>query len=320
VAGFGERAGPGSPAPDGDTIMRIGSITKAFTGDVLAHMAAKGTVALTDPLTKWQPDLGPGLNADLERVTLLNLATHAGGFPREVPHEAGPDTDPFSTITRDAFAAWIKKEPLLFSPGSAVLYSNFGFDLLAMSLSAAAKKPYPDLLQESITGPIGMKDTGFTLTDEQKKRFMPGHAPDGTEMPNIRTGSVIVGSGGLYSTANDLLKWMKWHLDRFNPDDAEARTLDHTLYLNRDGLKTVSGMDESGHMDALGLAWIGMMAKDDRPFILQKAGGLQGTFTYIAFAPARNAAVFIALNKFDFGSAFAMGQFANELLEQIAPR
>ncbi len=51
-----------------------------------------------------------------------------------------------------------------------------------------------------------MKDTGFTLTDEQKKRFMPGHAPDGTEMPNIPTGSVIVGSGGLYSTANDLLK------------------------------------------------------------------------------------------------------------------
>jgi len=78
--------------------------------------------------------------------------------------------------------------------------------------------------------------------------------------------------------------------------------------------------DALAHMDALGLAWIGMMAKDDRPFILQKAGGLQGTFTYIAFAPARNAAVFIALNKFDFGAAFVMGRFANELLEQIAPR
>ena len=77
-------------------------------------------------------------------------------------------------------------------------------------------------------------------------------------------------------------------------------------------------MDEFAHMDALGLAWIGMMAKDDRPFILQKAGGHQGTFTYIAFAPARNTAVVI--DKFDFGAAFAMGQFANELLEQIAPR
>jgi D-alanyl-D-alanine-carboxypeptidase/D-alanyl-D-alanine-endopeptidase len=62
------------------------------------------------------------------------------------------------------------------------------------------------------------------------------------------------------------------------------------------------------------------MAKDDRPFVLQKAGGLQGTFTYIAFAPARGTAVFIAINKFDFGAALAMGQFANELLEQLAPR
>jgi D-alanyl-D-alanine-carboxypeptidase/D-alanyl-D-alanine-endopeptidase len=320
VAGFGERAGPGSPPPAGDTVLRIGSITKAFTGEMLAHLVAKGTVAFTDPLTRWQPDLGPGVNGDLDRVTLLDLATHAGGFPREVPHEAGPDDDPFASITRDAFAAWIKKEPLLFAPGTAVHYSNFGFDLLAMALSAAAKRPYPELLQEAITGPLGMNDTGFVLSDEQKTRFMPGHGFDGAELPNAPTGSIIVGSGGLYSTPNDLLRWMKWHLDRSGTEEAEVRALDHALYLNRDGLKTVSGMDESGHMDALGLAWIGMMAKDDRPFILQKAGGLQGTFTYIAFAPARNAAVFIAINKFDFGAAFTMGEFANGLLEQIAPR
>ena len=320
VSGFGERAGPGSQAPDGDTIMRIGSITKAFTGDVLAHLVANGTVGLADPLTKWQPDFGPGVNGDLDRVTLLDLATHSGGFPREVPHQPGPDNDPFSTITRDAFASWIKKEPLLFAPGSSILYSNFGFDLLAIAMSAAAKKPYPDLLKELITGPLDMKDTGFVLSDEQKTRLMVGHDFDGEPLPNVPTGDVIVGSGGIYSTANDLLKWMKWHLDRFSPDDAEARTLDHALYLNRDGLKTVSGMDESGHMDAMGLGWVGMMAKDDRPFILQKAGGLQGTFTYIAFAPARNTAVFIAINKFDFGAAMAMGQFANDLLEQLAPR
>lgn len=151
VSGFGERAGPGSQAPNGDTIMRIGSITKAFTGDVLAHLVANGTVGLADPLTKWQPDFGPGVNGDLDRVRLLDLATHSGGFPREVPHQPGPDNDPFSTITRDAFAGWIKKEPLLFAPGSSILYSNLGFDLLAMAMSAAAKKLYPDLLKEHIT-------------------------------------------------------------------------------------------------------------------------------------------------------------------------
>jgi serine-type D-Ala-D-Ala carboxypeptidase/endopeptidase len=320
VHGFGERAGPGSPAPDGDTILRIGSITKAFTGEVLAHLTAEGTVELAQPLSKWAPDLASGTSSDMPPIRLIDLATHAAGLPRELPHEAGPDNDPFAPITREGFAAWLKKEPLLFAPGSSVLYSNFGFDLLAIALSEAAKKPYPDILQEKITGPLGMKDTGFTLTDEQKRRFMIGHAPDGSPMPDVPTGSVIVGSGGLYSTPNDLLRWMKWHLDRFGQQDADARVLDHALYLVRDGLKTVSGMDESGHMDALGLGWVGMMAKDDSPFILQKAGGLQGTFCYIAFAPTRNAAVFIAINKFDFSAAFTMGQFANELLATIAPR
>jgi D-alanyl-D-alanine-carboxypeptidase/D-alanyl-D-alanine-endopeptidase len=321
VKGFGERAGPGSPAPDGDTIIRIGSITKAFTGEVLAHLTAEGTVELADPLSKWAPDLASGASgADVPPIRLIDLATHAAGLPREVPHEPGPDNDPFVNITREGFAAWLKKEPLLFAPGSSVLYSNFGFDLLSIALSEAAKKPYPEILQEHITGPLQMKDTGFALSDEQKKRFMPGHAPDGTAMPEVPTGSVIVGSGGLYSTPNDLLRWMKWHLDRFGEKDAEARVLDHALYLMRDGLKAASGMDESGHMDALGLAWIGMMAKDDRPFILQKAGGLQGTFSYIAFAPTRNAAVFIAINKFDFAAALKMGEYANELLATIAPR
>jgi D-alanyl-D-alanine-carboxypeptidase/D-alanyl-D-alanine-endopeptidase len=186
VHGFGERAGPGSPAPDGDTILRIGSITKAFTGEVLAHLTAEGTVELAQPLSKWAPDLASGTSSDMPPIRLIDLATHAAGLPRELPHEAGPDNDPFAPITREGFAAWLKKEPLLFAPGSSVLYSNFGFDLLAIALSEAAKKPYPEILQQHVTGPLGMKDTGFTLSDEQKKRFMIGHAPDGSRATGLR--------------------------------------------------------------------------------------------------------------------------------------
>jgi serine-type D-Ala-D-Ala carboxypeptidase/endopeptidase len=113
---------------------------------------------------------------------------------------------------------------------------------------------------------------------------------------------------------------MQWHLDRFGQKDTEARVLDHALYLMRDGLHTASGMEESGHMDAMGLAWVGMMARDDRPFILQKAGGLQGTFSYIAFAPTRGVAVFLAIHKFDFSAATNKAILANELLETFAPR
>jgi D-alanyl-D-alanine-carboxypeptidase/D-alanyl-D-alanine-endopeptidase len=319
IHGVGETS-DGGKEPDGDTVLRIGSITKAFTGHVLASLAADGTVALTQPVGASAPDLGAGADPNLATLRLIDIATQASGLPREVPHEQGPPDDPFAPITRQAFADWLKTNTLLFAPGSGVLYSNFGFDVLAIALSEAAKAPYPELLGKRVTGPLGMKDTTFVLSDEQKGRLMQGHNFDGSALPNVPTGDVIVGSGGLYSTPKDLLRWMQWHLDRFGAAGAETRMLDHAAYLVRDGLDPVSGMDESGHMDAMSLGWVVMMPEGDRPLILQKAGGLQGTFSYIAFAPARGIAVFVAINKFDFAAAMAMAQAANELIETLAPR
>jgi D-alanyl-D-alanine-carboxypeptidase/D-alanyl-D-alanine-endopeptidase len=164
-----------------------------------------------------------------------------------------------------------------------------------------------------------MKDTVLELSEEQKQRLMQGHA-DGEALPDVPTGSVNVGAGGLYSTPNDLLSWVQWHLDYLGENGAEARLLDHSLYLIRDELETVSGMDESGHMDAMALAWVAMMPKGDRPFILQKAGGRQGIFSYIAFAPMRGVAVFVAINTYDFAAAMDMAEVANDLIATLAPR
>ena len=56
IQGFGRRADGGDATPDGDTLFRIGSITKAFTGQLLASLAADGVVSLADPLTKYVPE------------------------------------------------------------------------------------------------------------------------------------------------------------------------------------------------------------------------------------------------------------------------
>ena len=79
------------------------------------------------------------------------------------------------------------------------------------------------------------------------------------------------------------------------------RFLDHAIYLQRDGLKPASGLDEAGTMDAMGLGWVMMKPEGNRPLILQKTGGLQGMFSYIAFSPGRNIGAFAAINKFDVG-------------------
>ncbi len=321
VSGFGKTsAGANAAAPDGKTILRIGSVTKAFAGAVLASEAVGGTVALTDPLEKhlgWDVKVP---TRDGKAVRLIDLATHSAGFPREVPHDSGPPNDPFANITKPAFVDFLKKGELLFAPGTGALYSNMGFDLLAAALAGAAGKPYPDLLRERITGPLGMADTVFSLDDEQRTRLMQGHDFGGEPLPEVPTGAAIVGSGGLYSTVDDILTWLQWHLDRFSARDAEMRLIDHAVWLQRDALAPVYGLDESGRMDGLGLAWIVMMPEGNRPLILQKAGGLQGVFCYAAFAPSRGIGAFIAINQFDFGAATAMAAAVNDLIATLAPR
>jgi CubicO group peptidase (beta-lactamase class C family) len=94
VKGFGERAGPGSPPPDGDTLMRIGSMTKPFAGLVLAHLAAEGKVQLATPLVALAPQFADAKDPNIAKVRLLDLVTHTGGFPREVPLSPAPAAIP----------------------------------------------------------------------------------------------------------------------------------------------------------------------------------------------------------------------------------
>jgi len=320
VVGFGERADGSGKEPDGDTIMRIGSITKAFTGQVMASQVAGGTLRFTDRL---QDRLGWPVTVPENGgrpIPLIDLATHTSGLPREVERAPSPTDDPFRSLTQDTYIKGLQSDPLLFAPGSGGLYSNFAFDLLAAALANVAGKPYERLLTETVLDPVGLKDTILSLRDGDSARLMQGHNFDGKPMPDVKANPVMAGAGSLYSTPNDILRWLSWHLDHFGPQGAEVRLLDHAAYIPRDGLNPVAGFDEAGQMDAMGLGWIVMMPKGNRPLILQKSGGLQGIFSYAAFAPTRGVGVFVAINQFSVGGAMTMMAAANALIEQLAPR
>lgn len=320
VFGFGETSDGSGKPPDGHTILRIGSITKAFTGQVLAGMVADGTVKFTDLLQDrigWKVTIP---SRDGHQITLIDLATHSSGLPREVERPPGPPDDPFSTLTPEAYRKGLASDPLVFTPGTGILYSNFGFDVLAAALSHAAGKPYNTLLEERVLEPLGLKDTVLALRPGDKARLLQGHNFNGKPLPNVETPLIAAGASGLYSTPDDILRWLSWHLDRFASKGAEIRLLDHASYLQRDGASPVYGVDESGRMDAMSLAWIVMEPHGDAPLILQKAGGLQGIFCYAAFAPARGVGAFVAINEFDFDAAGAMAKVVNHMIAQLAPR
>jgi D-alanyl-D-alanine-carboxypeptidase/D-alanyl-D-alanine-endopeptidase len=320
VAGFGKISDGSAKEPDGDTLVRIGSVSKVFCGEVLAGLVSEGRIGLADRL---QDRLGaefavPEKNG--QPIRIIHLATHAAGLAREVRRPDAPANDPFGTNTREALIAGLKGDPFLFAPGTAVSYSNFGFDLLGAALSHAAGRPYATLLEERVLAPRGMRDTIFNPRPGDEARLMRGHDFDGSQMPVAPTPATIECAGGLYTTANDMLRWMSWHLDRFAAGGQAVRLLDHAAYLYRDGLAAAVGLDEAGEMDAMGLGWVVMMPKGNRPLLLQKSGGLQGTFAYVALAPTKGVGVFFAVNAFDLAAFKGMVEVANGLIAELAPR
>jgi serine-type D-Ala-D-Ala carboxypeptidase/endopeptidase len=79
-------------------------------------------------------------------------------------------------------------------------------------------------------------------------------------------------------------------------------------------------MDEGGEMDAMGLGWVVQEPAGARPLILEKSGGLQGEFSYVAFAPSRSIGVFVSINAFSVEGFDAMSKAVNELIAELAPR
>ena len=320
VHGYGETTKGNGKAPDGDSLMRIGSITKVFAGATLASMVADGKVGFTDRL---QDRLGWNVAIpaqDHKPITLINLATYTSGLPRE-PAVKSIGTDTITAMgTKEDYIASLKPDVQLFPAGTGVSYSNFGYDLLAQALANAAGEPYEAILRKRVLAPADLKDTIFNLRPGDRERAMQGHGFDGAPLPFIETLPMVQGAGGLYSTGNDMVRWLRWHLDRFATQGAEMRLLDHAVYVERDGLNPVIGVDEAGHMDAVGLGWVVMRPEGDRPLILQKTGGLQGEFSYVAFAPTRGIGVFASINQFSLGGFDAMAKGVNKLITELAPR
>lgn len=199
------RSGRRGRAVGPDTRFEIGSLTKVFTGLILADMAVRNEVDLDTPL---------GALLDIpaaSTITLRSLATHTSGLPRRVP---GPrltnlltaHPDPYHGIDLDRVTEALARKPPR-APGT-FLYSNVGYQLLGAALAAAARTTWPNLVQQRICGPLGMMATGVR-PDESTAR---GHDKSGLPTP-YSDYALLPGAIGLLSTTADLDRFVRAQLD-----------------------------------------------------------------------------------------------------------
>jgi D-alanyl-D-alanine-carboxypeptidase/D-alanyl-D-alanine-endopeptidase len=321
VLGFGETRPGNKVEPDGRSVLRMGSIAKVMAGHVLASMAADGTLKLIDPLAKYAP-AGAKVPAFAGRqITLLDLATYTAGLPRELPDvpDPQPGENPFAHFQADAYWRWLAGATLPYAPGSGAMYSNLGFGLLGEALAKAGGKPYGTLFNERVAAPLNMRDTTTKLSEVQKPRAMTGIDLDGKEAPLWETPAAMDASGNVFTTGDDMTRWMRWHLAVNDAAGAEVHMIDHAPYRWHDGLKAAVGVGGE-KMDGLGLGWIISSAREKRPLMLTKSGGIAGFMTYVVLAPTRGVGVFVAVNRLNFPMFEGMTGAVHELVASLAPR
>src|SRR6266516_3744730 len=199
---------------NGDTVFEIGSVTKTFTNLLLQDMVERGEVKLDDPVAKYLPESVKVPARDGKQITLLNLATHTAGLPRDpsnlTPGRGLPE-NAFADYNVEKLYAFLSSFALDREPGSKFEYSNVGMALLGHILALKTGTNYEALVVERICHPLKMNSTRITLTPELQARLARGHDKLGKRAPNWDF-QVYDGAGGLRSSANDLLKYVSANL------------------------------------------------------------------------------------------------------------
>ncbi|MBL4940304.1 MAG: serine hydrolase [Colwellia sp.] len=290
-----------------DSLFEIGSISKTFTGILLADMVLKEELKFDDPVIQYLPQ---GVTMPIrngKQITLLDLATHTSALPR-LPTGFMPKdiTNPYADYSVKMMYEFLSSYQLTRDIGVTPEYSNLGMGLLGHVLALKAGKNYEDLVKERILTPLGMNNTTITTSAAQKQQLTIGHDATGnpTSHWDIPT---LAGAGALRSSGEDMMIYLAANMGLNKTPLSAAIELSHQ-YQHEFGSETLS----------IGLAWLTTEAPDGD--IIWHNGGTGGYRSFIGFNKNMEVGVVVLANSQDdpdaIGRAILAGQI--EAVKMIA--
>ncbi len=213
-----------------DTIFWIASMSKPITAVASMQLVERGVLDLDEPAAKWDDYLGrvqvldgfsddgqPLLRPARAVITLRNLLNHTSGFAYSFN---SADMQRYHGVVEDANMMAGRRRafemPLVADPGTTWIY-GLGIDWAGRLVEAASGQRLNDFVQENICRPLGMVDTTYVRTSEQRARTACVAArADGSfiDLPVAieEDPEFVVAGAGMYSTAEDYLRFIDMHL------------------------------------------------------------------------------------------------------------
>jgi len=300
VGTFGVRDRSSQDAVTPATAFRIASMTKSFTALAILKLRDEGRLSLEDPVSRWIPQFArmelP--TRDSAPLRVRQLMSHSAGFP-----EDNPWGDQQLSATDAALDEWLRRGiPFSTAPGTRYEYSNYAFGLLGRIVTKASGIPYERYMREQILAKLGMTRTTFEFKDVPASSRAVGYRlkPDGSyEVEPPLPHGVFGAMGGLLTTADDLGRYVAFHLSAWPPrDDPEAGPVKRASVREMAHLWTPSNLTlrrVNGELRASETGYgYGLRVSSDCRFekVAAHGGGLPGFGSYMAWLPDYGVGVF----------------------------
>jgi CubicO group peptidase (beta-lactamase class C family) len=278
-------------APDANTLFRIASITKTFTGAAIMQLRDAGKLSLDDPVTIHIPEFKRvrAKRGSLEQVTLRRLLTHHSGLVTEapLPYWETLDFPPFDRVLGS-----LSGVKVVLEPDTQFKYSNLAFALLGEVVARVGGRAYPEFVHERLTRPLGLGSTVFELTPGLRRRFATGydahpHSDVPVEAVHHPLGGLLA-AGGLYSSVSDLARWVSFQLGATGSTGDEVLARATLREMHRPQIL------EPDWRAGYGLPWRSTRS-GDRVYV-NHGGGLPGHRTTVHFDPAHGVGFILLTN------------------------
>lgn len=269
---YGFSSKDASTKPTMDTLFELGASTQVFTALSYAQQVSAGKLGIYDKAADVLKDSKIPSHED-GQIRIEQLASHFSQLPW-LPTNMGVmgslTLNPFKNYTSDKFDAFLSDYKLKSVPGRDYQYSLTGMGLLAKVLGNVTGKPLAELQEESIFDPLQMKDTRYTLTDDQQARMAQGYFNGIAVKPWDY--NALTGAGGLKSSVGDLVRFVKAQM---YPDDSAL------------GKAIAMSQEPRGHypLGTMAMGW--QIAGRNIEYYYWTAGYTSGSQSYIAFVPDR---------------------------------
>ena len=198
-----------------DTLFEIGSASQLFTASATAVLVKEKQFSWQSPVNPLLPKDADPPNWQGKSMRIFDLATHSAALPR-LPLNLDPKANranPYAHFTQQDLYRNISQAQFPYALGQKYEYSQYGYAILGHALELRTAKTYETILRETLTTPLNLKSTTTEPNPQQLKNLARGHL--GLAPAENWDYNAMIGDGGIYTSAKDMLQFLGAHLGLF---------------------------------------------------------------------------------------------------------